>query len=160
MEINIIDDSKGLDAIKLCVLGCIGEMCLKKEAHVQIKQEPHSFLLKSSLFCHKHDKEEEPQPVTHLVPVFPELEEQCVKLSEFVHERLSMGDNVDAIPMEDHVCCCSEYEEAAHRIYYRLSFKLAATIKITMTKFKNMQGINFLHALIIKLRMKTHDQTK
>ena len=29
-----------------------------------------------------------------------------------------------------------------------------------MMKFKNMQGINFLHALIVKLRMKTHDRTK
>ena len=92
--------------------------------------------------------------------MFPELEEQRVKLSEFVRERLGMGDDVDAIPVEDRVCRRSEYEEAARRIYYRLSFKPAATIKITMMKFKNMQGIDFLHAIIVKLGMKTRDRTK
>ena len=67
-EINIIDDSdgKGLDAVKLRVLARISEMCLKKEALVQIKQEPRSFLLKAFLFCDEHDEEEEPQSVTRL----------------------------------------------------------------------------------------------
>ena len=159
-EINIIDDGKGLDAAKLRVLGRIGEMCLKKEAHVQIKQEPRSFLSKTSLFGDEHDDEEEPQSVTRFVPVFPELEEQRIKLGEFVRERLGMGDDVDAIPVEDRVCRRSEYEEAARRIYYRLPFKPAATIKITMMKFKNMQGIDFLYALVVKLGMKTRDRTK
>ena len=56
-EINIIDDVKGLDAGKLRVLGRIGEMCLKKEAHVQIKKEPLSFLSKASLFGDEQDDE-------------------------------------------------------------------------------------------------------
>lgn len=159
-EIVIVDDGKGLDAGKLRVLGRIGEMCLKKEAHVQIKKEPLSSLFKASVFSDEHDDEEEPQSITRFVPMFPELEEQRVKLGEFVRERLGMGDDVDAIPVEDRVCRRSEYEEAARRIYYRLSFKPAATIKITMMKFKNMQGIDFLHAIIVKLGMKTRDRTK
>jgi hypothetical protein len=159
-EINIIDDGKGPDAVKLRMLGRIGEMCLKKEALVQIKQEPRSFLSMTSLFRDEQDDEEEPQSVTRLVSVFPKLEEQHIKLGEFVRERLGMGDDVDAIPVEDCVCHRSEYEEAARRICYRLPFKPAATIKITMMKFQNMQGIRFLHALVLKLSMKTHDRTK
>ena len=100
VEISIIDHGKSLDAVKLRVFGRIGEMCLKKEALVQIKQVPRPFLSKAPFFRDEHEEEEEePGLVTRLVPVFPELEEQRIKLGEFVRERLGMGNDVDAIPV-------------------------------------------------------------
>ena len=73
-----------------------------------------------------------------------------------------MGDDADATPAEDCVCRRSEYEEAAAAasVNCRLPCKPAATIKVTVVKFKNMQGIDFLHALVVKLGMKTRDRTK
>ena len=56
-ELCVIDDGKGVDAIKPRVLDPIGQMCLKGEALVQIKQEPRSFLSKTSLFRNEHDEE-------------------------------------------------------------------------------------------------------
>ena len=54
-----------------------------------------------------------------------------LKVSEFVRERLCLGDDVDAIPVKDRVCTRLEYEEASRRIYYRMSYIPATTIKIT-----------------------------